>query len=138
MGELKTKPNDASVLEFIDTVEDPLQKEDSLTLLGLFEEVTKHPAKMWGTAIIGFDQYHYKSERSTQEGDWPRIAFSPRKGKLTLYLMPGLERYASMLDELGPHKTSKGCLYITRLKNVDMAILKQVLEASYKDALAEL
>lgn len=138
MSELKTKVNAQSVLEFIDTLEDPLQKEDSITLLNLFEEITKHPAKMWGTAIIGFDQYHYKSERSSQEGDWPRIAYSPRKGKMTLYLMHGVEQYTELLDKLGPHKTSKGCLYIRHLKGIDMPVLKKILEASYKEAVAKL
>lgn len=133
MAELKTKKNDADVLDFIHSVEDEAKQQDSLTLLKIFGDVTKHEPRMWGTAIIGFDQYHYKSERSSQEGDWPLAAFSPRKAALTLYLTDGgfvLDK--ELLDKLGKHKLGKGCLYIKRLSDVDENILKQLIASSYE------
>jgi hypothetical protein len=90
---------------------------------------------MWGPSMIGFGQYHYKSERSRQEGDWPLAAFSPRKQNLTLYIMPGFNDYSDLLDKLGKHKTSKGCLYINKLSDVDQDILAQLIKRSYDDAL---
>ena len=107
MSTLKTLPNDASVNEFIDTVSDETKKADSLVLLELYSKITGEKAKMWGASIIGFGQYHYKSERSTQEGDWPLSAFSPRKQNLTLYFMPGFDKYHDLLQQLGKHKTNR-------------------------------
>jgi hypothetical protein len=132
MGDIKTKMTTVNVLEYIDTLESSSQKQDSLTLLHMLEEITKHPAKMWGPSIIGFDVYHYKSTRSSQEGDWPRIAFAARKGKMTLYCTHGLQEHTDLLEQLGPHSISVGCLYIKRLDDVDMKILKKILVASYK------
>jgi hypothetical protein len=86
---------------------------------------------MWGPAIVGFGKYHYKSERSTQEGDWPLTAFSPRKQSLTLYLLPGFDKYKELLGKLGKHKTSKGCLYINKLSDVDEKILKELISTSF-------
>lgn len=134
MSTLKTLPNDASVNEFIDTVDDETKKADSVTLLELYSKITGEKAKMWGASIIGFGQYHYKSERSTQEGDWPLSAFSPRKQNLTLYFMPGFDKYHDLLQQLGKHKTSKGCLYINKLSDVDMNVLRQLIELSHAEA----
>lgn len=88
---------------------------------------------MWGTSIIGFGQYHYKSERSKQEGDWPLGGFSPRKSNLTLYIMPGFDSYADLLSKLGKHKISKGCLYINKLSDVNLDVLKTIIRTSYED-----
>lgn len=90
---------------------------------------------MWGTSIIGFGMYHYKSERSAQEGDWPLVGFSPRKQNLTLYIMHGNQESTALLEKLGKHKTSGGnggCLYINKLSDVDTAVLTQLIEISYK------
>lgn len=133
MSELKTLANDASVTEFINTVEDETKRKDSHTLLNMFSRITGETAKMWGTSIIGFGMYHYKSDRSTQEGDWPLVAFSPRKQNLTLYLMPGSEKYEALLSVLGKHKTSKACLYINKLSDVDTDILEKLILHSYED-----
>ena len=86
---------------------------------------------MWGSAIIGFGQYHYKSERSKQEGDWPLTGFSPRKQSLTLYIMLGFDDYSDLLQDLGKHKTSKGCLYINKLTDVDLQVLEKLVKNSY-------
>lgn len=131
MAELKTKVNNASVIAFINGVKDKQQQADAKTLLGIFKKVTKEKPKMWGSSIIGFGQYHYKSERSAQEGNWPLTGFSPRKKNLTLYLMLGLRNNQTLLKKLGKHKTSVGCLYIKRLADVDQVILEALITQSF-------
>jgi hypothetical protein len=131
MSTLKTLPNDADVIEFINSVDNEVRRSDALILLDLFSKVTKQKPKMWGTAIIGYGMYHYKSERSSQEGDWPLTAFSPRKQNLTLYIMPGFEELSDLLAKLGKHKTSVSCLYINKLSDVDMKILEAIIAKSY-------
>lgn len=133
MSTLKTHVNDGSVEDFIASVENDQKRHDSLVLLDLYQSITGETPKMWGTSMIGFGAYHYKSERSAQEGDWPLVAFSPRKQNLTLYVMPGFAEYRSLLDRLGPHKTSVGCLYIKRLSDVDMSALRAIIKKSYED-----
>lgn len=134
MSELKTKVNDASVEEFINRVDGDTKRRDGFTLLELFTRVTGEKAKMWGSSIIGFGQYHYKSERSSQEGDWPLTAFSPRKQNLTLYITEGFEKYVDLLAKLGKHKTSKGCLYINKLSDVDQDVLEKLVSQSFIDS----
>ncbi len=132
MTEIKTKETSASVLEFIKQVPDETKRKDSLALLKLFKDITGEKPKMWGSSIIGFGKYHYKSERSSQQGVWPLTGFSPRKQNLTLYIMLGLADYTSLLKKLGKHKMSGGsCLYINKLSNVDMTVLKQIIQKSY-------
>lgn len=133
MAELKTKKNTASVSQFIASVEDEQKRQDCKDLIKLFEEVTKEKAIMWGTSIIGFGQYHYKSERSRQEGDWPLTGFSPRKQNLTLYIMSGFKEYQDLLQKLGKHKVSGGsCIYIKRLSDIDTSVLKKIIKDSVK------
>lgn len=131
MAELKTKVNEADVNEFINKVGEDQKRKDSFALLEMFKSVTGESPKMWGSSIIGFGQYHYKSDRSSQEGDWPLIGFSPRKQNLTLYIMNGFEDYRDLLSKLGKHKTSKGCLYINKLADVDTALLEQLVKKSF-------
>lgn len=134
MAELKTKVNDASVTDFINSVEDEQKRKDAFELLKMFESVTKEKAKMWGTSIIGFGQYHYKSERSSQEGDWPLVGFSPRKQNLTLYVMPSFGNLDDLLKKLGKHTVSKGCLYIKRLSDVDIEVLRNIVKESFEES----
>ncbi len=110
MSSIKTLVNDKDVLEFLNSTQDPKKREDSLVLLELFKKATGLKPKMWGASIVGFGLYHYKSERSRQEGDWPLTAFSPRKQSLTLYIMPGFEKYKPLLDRLGKYKTAVSCI----------------------------
>ncbi len=131
---IKTLVNDSSVTEFINSVTDETKRNDSFKLLGIFTRITGEKPKMWGTSIIGFGQYHYKSERSKQEGDWPLTGFSPRKQNLTLYLMLGPENYSDLLKNLGKHKTSKGsCLYINKLVDVDQKVLENLIKQSFSE-----
>jgi Domain of unknown function (DU1801) len=139
MGELKTQENDASVTDFIDAVPEETKRRDSYVLLELFKRVTGYEPRMWGTSIIGFGKYHYKSERSTQEGDWPLAAFSPRKQNLTLYFMSGFDTFlAEDLAKLGKHKTSKACLYINKLADVDIAVLEEAVRKGFIEAKQQL
>ena len=131
MSELKTQVSNVDVSAFIDAVQDEQKKKDSSALLGLFTRITGEQPKMWGSSIIGFGSYHYKSERSSQEGDWPLTGFSPRKQNLTIYFMNGFNTYADLLQELGKHKTSKGCLYINKLSDIELSVLEDLIKDSY-------
>lgn len=134
MAELKTKKTEFSPKEFVESVEDGTRREDGLKLLSIFKDITGQDPKMWGTSIVGFGEYHYKSERSRQEGDWPLVGFSPRKQNLTLYLMPNEPEVMELLPQLGKHKTSVSCVYINKLEDVDAKVLEQVIKKSYEIA----
>lgn len=134
MSTIKTIVNDAGVEDFINSVDGDVKKADAFKILEMYREITKEEPKMWGSSIIGFGKYHYKSERSKQEGDWPLDAFSPRKQNLTLYLTMGFDGCEDLLSKLGKHKTSKACLYINKLSDVDEEILKQLIKRSHDEA----
>jgi hypothetical protein len=130
MSEIKTKVTDESVEDFINSVENDRRREDGFELLKMYKRATGLEPKMWGPGIVGFGVYHYKSERSSQEGDWPLAAFSPRKQNLTLYVYP--RKFPELLKDLGKHTTSVGCLYINKLDDVDLKVLEKLIAASYK------
>lgn len=133
MSEPKTKITNQNPKDFLSTIEPEQKRIDSLKLLDIFEKVTREKAVMWGTSIIGFGKYHYKSERSSQEGDWMLVGFSPRKQNLTLYIMHG-NKDNPALEKLGKYKTSGGiggCLYINKLADVDQAVLVKLIETSF-------
>ena len=123
VAEPKTKKTTASVTAFVDAVENEQRRIDAKRLLRLFNEVTGMKPALWGPTMIGYGVYHYKSERSAQEGDWPRVAFSPRKANLTICIVPGFAKYAALLKKLGKHKTSQGCLSINKLSDIDVPTL---------------
>lgn len=135
---IKTLVNDNSTTAFIETLADDDKKKDAYTLLHLLKNITGESPKMWGSSIIGYGTYHYKSERSNQEGDWPLIGFSPRKHSLSLYIMTGIENFAPLLQYLGKHKTGKGCLYINKLEDIDMNVLEKLLREAFDSAKREL
>lgn len=133
MAELKTKITNQSAKDFLSKIEPEQKRRDGLALLEMFEKITGEKAVMWGTSIVGFGKYHYKSERSTQEGDWMLVGFSPRKQNLSLYIMHGNNNSTALLEKLGKHKRSGGiggCLYINKLSDVDQAVLAQLIEKS--------
>lgn len=130
MAEPKTKVTDASVEDFLSSVENETRRKDSFVLLDLYKRATGLEPKMWGPSIVGFGVYHYKSERSSQEGDWPLAGFSPRKQNLTLYVYP--KNFPEQLKNLGKHTTSVSCLYINKLEDVDLKVLEKLIAASYK------
>lgn len=127
----KTTENDGSVLDFLNQVEDQQRKKDALTMLELMSEITSESPKMWGTSIVGFGSYHYKYE-SGREGDFMKVGFSPRKTSLTLYIMPGFERYAELMEKLGKFKTGKSCLYVKKLEDVNGDVLRALITAAYQ------
>jgi len=130
--ELKTQLNDANVLDFIHSIEDTQKREDSLTLLKLFEKVSGETGKMWWENIIGFGTYTYTNSTG-KSYTWMRAGFSPRKANLSLYIMPGyqFEKMKDLLEKLWKHKTSKGsCLYIKKLSDVDLKILEDIISFS--------
>lgn len=129
MAELKTKKTTASVEDFLNAIADPQRRHDCWTLAALMQEVTQSPPSMWGDAIVGFGTYHYKYA-SGREGDWPVVGFASRKQDLTLYIMSGFDQYEALLSRLGKHKTGKACLYVKRLADVDMAVLRELVERS--------
>lgn len=133
MAELKTKLNNASVTEFLNTIKDEEKRADSFEILKLMQQVTKLEPKMWGSSIIGFGNIHFKYE-SGREGDWFITGFSPRKQNLTLYVMGSFKPHVELLKKLGKHKIGGGCLYINKLKDVDSKVLKELIKQSVKSA----
>lgn len=131
MAELKTKQNDADVNEFINRFADTEQKrKDSFELLKIMQDFTGYKPKMWGSSIIGFGQYHYKSERSRQEGDWPLVGFSPRKAAISLYVYSGCAGQDDLLKELGKFKMGKACIYIKKLSDINQDTLKKLIKST--------
>jgi hypothetical protein len=130
-AEVKTKVNEASVTDFLNSVEDEQKRKDSFEVLKLMKQASKEDAKMWGGSIVGFGSYHYKGA-SGREGEWMLIGFSPRKQNITLYIMPGFERYPTLMKKLGKYSTGKSCLYIKRLSDVDAGVLKELVTESIK------
>ena len=131
MAVLKTKLNEASVEVFINGIVDNQKREDSRIILNMMQKSTGAEPKMWGDSIVGFDTYHYVYA-SGREGDWMLTGFSPRKQSLTLYIMNGFDHLGPMLKRLGKYKTSKGCLYIKRLSDVDLAVLQEIVDTTVK------
>lgn len=132
MAEPKTKMNDAGVETFLQTIKKEEMRKDCDVVLKMMKQVTKQVPKMWGSSIVGFGSFHYKSERSKQEGDWFITGFSPRKQNLTVYIIPGFAKYEALMKKLGKYKTSVSCLYINKLADVDTEVLKELITVSYK------
>lgn len=133
MAELKTKATKASATDFINAVEPEAKRRDSQTLLKIFRKATGEKPVMWGSSIVGFGKYHYKSTRSRQEGDWMLVGFSPRKANLTLYVLSGLKDEGALLKKLGKYKTGGGCIYINKLSDVDEKVLSRLVEKSFRN-----
>ncbi len=127
MAELKTQPTTASVAQFIKGLPDGRRSAECREVATMMEEVTGEKAVMWGSSIVGFGVYRYKYG-SGREGEWPIIGFSPRKANLTLYIMPGFERFPTIMKRLGKYKTGKSCLYLKELADVDRDQLKELME----------
>lgn len=131
MAELKTKETDASVEAFLSGIADDARREDCRKVAGIMRAATGCEPKMWGKSMVGFDSYHYKYE-SGREGDWFVTGFSPRKNDLTLYIMAGFDRYEELMQKLGKHKTGKSCLYVKRLADIDLEVLRHLVTASVR------
>ena len=129
MSQNITVRNDGDVMAYLQSVTSKRRREDSLAMLDIMREVTDLPAEMWGTSIVGFGSYHYKYE-SGREGEFMLTGFAPRKQALTLYIMGGHERYADLFARLGKHRTGKSCLYINKLADVDLDVLREIIAES--------
>jgi hypothetical protein len=130
MAELKTKQTSVNVECFLNKVGDSRKREDSFTILRMMKDVTGLEPKMWGPSMVGFGFYHYKYD-SGHEGDCFMMGFSPRKSALTLYITSDLGRFEAMLKKLGKHKTGKSCLYIKKLADVDVTVLRKMMETGF-------
>lgn len=130
MAELKTKPTEADVRAFIDAVPDETRRRDGHTICDLFEKVTGEKPVMWGPSIIGFGKCQLKYA-SGRELEWMVCGFSPRKANHSLYLDCNIANYAESLKSLGKYKTGKGCLYVNKLADIDIAVLKKMIESTW-------
>lgn len=128
MAEPKTKATEASVDQFLAAI-DEARRAECVTVSKLMQKATGAKPKLWGTAIVGFGSYRYTYE-SGREGDWPLVAYSPRKAALTLYIMPGFAQYDGLMKKLGKHKTGKSCLYLNKLADVDLKVLGELIRNS--------
>ena len=136
MAELKTKENNSNVKDFLNKISDKKKKDDAFKLLEIFKETTKYEPKMWGESIIGFGKYHYKSSRSSQEGDWLLCGFSPRKQAISIYIMSGFSDFKELLKDLGKYKLSSGsCIYVKKLDDINIVVLKKLIKESCKQVL---
>ncbi|PKN95399.1 MAG: hypothetical protein CVU44_01570 [Chloroflexi bacterium HGW-Chloroflexi-6] len=129
MSENKTQKTNASVIDFLNSIPDEKKRQDCLTVFEIMRQVTGLEPKMWGASIVGFGDVHYKYA-SGREGDWFKVGFSPRKQNLTLYIMDGFPRYQSLLADLGKHKTGVSCLYINKLADVNLDVLREMIAQS--------
>ncbi len=131
MAEAKTKETTASVSAFLGKVADPAKRAGCMAVADIMRDVTGEEPTMWGTSIVGFGRYRYTYE-SGREGEWPIIGFAPRKAEITLYIMPGFERFPELMAKLGKFKTGKSCLYIRKIEDVDLKVLRRLCAESVK------
>ena len=136
MASSKTVPTSSSVIDFLNSVEIDRKRYDGFELLKIMKEITKEKPVLWGSSIVGFGVFHY-IYKSGREGDTFMIGFSPRKKSLSVYLSvylkQGLDQYKSIFSKLGKHKLGKACLYINKLEDVDIGILRKIISKAYED-----
>ena len=131
MAALKTQPTQTNVAEFIRTFADSEQKQkDSFELIEIMRKATGCEPQMWGPSMIGFGKYHYKSERSRQEGDWPLVGFSPRKAAISLYVFSGMPEHEYLLESLGKFKKGAACIYVKKLSDISTPVLKEIMKTT--------
>ena len=130
LAEIKTKPTAATVDDFINNVKDEQKRKDSFVLLKMMKEATGEEPILWSSSVIGFGNKRYKSPTTGREVDWLRIGFSPRKANLSLYISVGIKEHAAALKKLGKYKTGVGCLYINKLEEIDLKVLKEIIDTS--------
>lgn len=132
LAEIKTKPTSANVEDFINNVKDEQKRKDSFVLLEMMKKATGEEPILWSSSVIGFGNKRYKSPTNGREVDWLRIGFSPRKANLSLYISVGIKEHAVALKKPGKYKTGVGCLYINKLEEIDLKVLKAIIDASLK------
>lgn len=129
-AELKTRPTDASVEDFIASIENETRRNDAIKTLEMFKRITGEKATMWGPAIVGFGSQQLKYATG-RELDWPIIAFSPRKQNMTLYVVCSSPKQPELLAKLGKHSTSVSCLYINKFSDINLKVLEAVVKDAY-------
>jgi len=129
VAEPKTRKTNASVEAFLNGVADEHKRQDSFVLVELMREITGSEPSMWGDSLVGFGGYRHANSNG-KVYEWPVTGFSPRKQSLTLYIMSGFEQYNELLGRLGKHSTGKACLYVKRLSDVDMVVLRELIDLS--------
>ena len=132
LAEIKTRETTASVEDFINSVPDEQKRKDSFVILEMMKKASGEEPKMWGSSLIGFGNKRYKSPATGREVDWLLIGFSPRKANLSLYLTMNIKEHADVLKKLGKHKTGVGCLYINKLEDIDLKVLKGIIAIALK------
>ncbi len=135
-NENKTQPTMADVDAYIAGLANQTRRADAEVLLATMRRITGEPGVLWGSSIVGFGRYHYRTV-SRREGDWPMVGFSPRSAQLVVYIMPGFKPYQDLLVRLGKYKTGSSCLYIRKLEQVDSAVLEELIARSYADMAAK-
>lgn len=130
LAEIKPKPTAANVEDFINNMEDEQKRKDSFVLLEMMKNATGEEPILWSSSVIGFGNKRYKSPATGREVDWLLIGFSPRKANLSLYISVGIQEHAEALKKLGKHKTGAGCLYINKLEDIELKVLKEIVEVS--------
>ena len=134
MSEIKTKPGDSDIDKFLMSVEPVKKRADAIELKKLFDSVVKEKPSLWSNNMIGYGSYHYKSDRSKQEGDWPLTAFSPRKQYIAIYIMSHVSNYKDLLSKLGKFKISSGsCIYVNKIEDINLDVLKELITTSVSD-----
>ena len=128
MAELKTKKTEESVDAFLDTVQSENKRSECKEIQKLMEQLSGAPGKMWGSSIVGFGDYKY-TYSTGRSGDWFELGFSPRKQNITLYIIAGFERFPALMAKLGKYKTGSSCLYINKLADIDIDVLKELCVA---------
>lgn len=134
-NENKTQPTTADVDAYIAGLVDQTRRADAQALLASMRRITGEPGVLWGSSIVGFGRYHYRTV-SKREGDWPMVGFAPRSAQSVVYIMPGFKPYQDLTARLGRYKTGSSCLYIRRLEQVDWAVLEELIARSYADMCA--
>ena len=132
LAEIKTKENTASVEDFLNNIKEDQKRKDSFTILEMMKKASGEKPKMWGSSLIGFGKKRYKSPATGREVDWLLIGFSPRKANISLYLTMNVKEHEESLKQLGKHKTGVGCLYINKLEDIDVKVLKSIINDSLK------
>lgn len=132
VAEIKTKQTSASVTDFINGVTDEQKRKDSFVILEMMKKASGEEPKMWGGSLIGFGIKRYKSPATGREVDWFLLGFSPRKANLSLFLTINIQEHAAALKKLGKHKTGAGCLYINKLSDIDLKVLKAMMDTAVK------
>jgi hypothetical protein len=131
MAENKTQATQASVTEFIKSIDDPRRRADVRKVAAMMRRATGKRPRMWGSSIVGYGTYHYRYD-SGREGDFMLTGYSPRKQALTVYILAGFSRFAPLMKKLGKYTTGKSCLYIKRLDDIDESVLEQLIAESVK------